>query len=66
MCEYCGEQAELRPYGRKGARICFVCAMTPENKAQTELSFKAQLEAIEGVSVIGTEAGPFPLGGKRS
>ena len=25
QCDYCGEIAELRPYGRDGAAICFPC-----------------------------------------
>ena len=39
QCEHCGRIAELRPYGRNGAAICFDCAMKPENKAETERHF---------------------------
>lgn len=39
ICEYCGKKAETRPYGRNGARICFSCAMMPENKDETEKNF---------------------------
>lgn len=35
-CEYCGKIAELRPYGKDGANICFECGMKPENKDTTE------------------------------
>jgi hypothetical protein len=27
FCEYCGKLAELRPYGKNGARICFNCGI---------------------------------------
>lgn len=42
-CEYCGEVAETRPYGKGGMRICFACGMKPENKAQTEAAFSELL-----------------------
>ena len=29
-CEFCGKFEELRPYGPKGERICFECAMKDE------------------------------------
>jgi hypothetical protein len=38
-CAYCGKYAELRPYGRDHARICFDCATKPENNALTERIF---------------------------
>ncbi|WP_428025057.1 hypothetical protein [Arcobacter sp.] len=33
FCEYCGKLAELRPYGKNGARICFNCGI--KNKEET-------------------------------
>lgn len=42
-CEYCGKMEELRPYGKNGAKICFDCAMKPENKATTEAMFEKVL-----------------------
>lgn len=43
-CEECGTKAELRPYGKGGARICFNCAMsTPEKKAETERNMSIRL-----------------------
>lgn len=36
-CEACGKNAELRPYGSNGERICFDCAMKDE--ATTERRF---------------------------
>jgi hypothetical protein len=36
QCDYCGTIAELRPYGKDGAAICFECAMKPENMATTK------------------------------
>jgi hypothetical protein len=44
-CEYCGELAELRPYGRGGAFICYECGMKPENKSTTDLMFENLLYA---------------------
>lgn len=38
-CEYCGAHKETRPYGKNGARICFKCAMKPENKEETDKNF---------------------------
>ena len=34
FCEYCSKFKECRPYGPKGERICFDCAM--KDKATTE------------------------------
>jgi hypothetical protein len=36
-CEYCNKEAELRPYGKNGAWICFSCGMN--NKEETEKNF---------------------------
>ena len=33
QCDFCGEIAELRPYGPKGEAICFDCGM--KDKAST-------------------------------
>jgi len=61
-CFYCGKAGDLRPYGPKGAMVCFSCAMsTPERKAETESNFKMQLNGVTGPVVIGDEAGPYPL-----
>jgi hypothetical protein len=30
ICEFCDKDAELRPYGPKGERICFDCGMKDE------------------------------------
>ena len=38
FCEYCGKLAELRPYGKNFARICFVCGM--KNKEETDKNMK--------------------------
>lgn len=67
-CYYCGPTDKgMRPYGPKGAWVCFACAMaTPEREAQTGQAFGAQLEAAGPVAVIGEETGPRPLdGGKQ-
>ena len=62
-CHYCGKTDDLRPYGPRGAMVCFCCAMsTPERKGETERNFGAQLDACGVVAVIdGTEIGPYPF-----
>lgn len=65
-CHYCQTGDDLRPYGLRGAMVCFDCAMsTPERRAEAARNFLAQLDAIDGHAVIGTEAGPFPAPGGR-
>lgn len=61
-CHYCGTTNDLRPYGPKGAMVCFDCAMsTPERKAEAEYNFAVQLDAAGPVAMIdGTEVGPYP------
>ena len=61
-CHYCGTTNDLRPYGPKGAAVCFDCAMsTPERKAEAEYNFAVQLDAAGPVAMIdGTEVGPYP------
>jgi len=63
VCQTCGRAKELRPYGFKGALVCFDCAMaTPESKAEAERQFASQFEAAGPVVVIdGSEAGPMPV-----
>jgi hypothetical protein len=62
-CCYCSTSAEeLRPYGPKGAWVCFKCAMgTPEREAEAGRNFGMQLEAAGPVAVIGEEVGPYPF-----
>lgn len=60
-CETCGEVKECRPYGKKGAPICFQCAFaTPEAKVTTEQNYSMQLEAAGPQVLLGLEAGPVP------
>lgn len=61
-CHYCEKTHDLRPYGPKGAMVCFSCAMgTPERKTEAERNFAAQLDAAGSVALIdGTEVGPYP------
>lgn len=61
-CHYCDKTNDLRPYGPKGAMVCFSCAMgTPERKAETGRNFAAQLDAAGPMALIdGTEVGPYP------
>lgn len=61
-CHYCNKTEDLRPYGPRGAMVCFACAMsTPERKAEAERNFQAQLDASGSVAVVdGSSAGPYP------
>jgi hypothetical protein len=61
-CHYCETTHDLRPYGPKGAMVCFHCAMsTPERLKEAERNFGMQLEAAGPVACIdGTHVGPYP------
>lgn len=37
-CEMCGKIEELRPYGPKGERVCFTCAMKDEAAAKRQMN----------------------------
>jgi hypothetical protein len=58
-----GDPAELRPYGPKGAWLCFNCMKSsPEREASAKDAFVAQLDACGSVAVVdGTNVGPYPL-----
>ncbi len=58
-CAYCGANEETRPYGPRGERICFDCAMKPDNKSTTEAMYLATLDAAGPAVVLG-EDGPRP------
>jgi len=62
-CHYCETAGDLRPYGPRGAFVCFECAMsTPERAAEAERNFVAQLDACGPVAVVdGSDVGPYPL-----
>jgi hypothetical protein len=49
-CEYCGRIAELRPYGKNGANICFKCGM--ENIKTTEAEFGKRIAGVDTVVVV--------------
>jgi hypothetical protein len=49
-CEYCGKEAELRPYGKGGAKICFECGMKPEDKAETDRQFEGLLSQVKPIN----------------
>ena len=42
QCDNCGKVAELRPYGKDGACICFECGMKDEK--QTKKMFLRNFE----------------------
>jgi hypothetical protein len=46
-CEYCGTVAELRPYGKDGAHICFECGTK-----DLETTEKMFAKAVEGATII--------------
>jgi hypothetical protein len=46
-CQFCGKEAETRPYGLGGKRICYECAMLPENKSTVEENFGRVLRGEE-------------------
>ena len=74
-CCHCSTAAgELRPYGPKGAWICFDCAMQPTHLEETRRQFAQQIDAalreggiplVGGETIEDTEAGVRPLGGRR-
>ena len=61
-CFYCPKTTDLKPYGPRGAMVCFGCAMsTPDRKAETSRNFGVQLEACGPDAVIdGAGVGPYP------
>jgi hypothetical protein len=61
-CHYCNMPGDLRPYGPKGAMVCFQCAMaTPEREKEAGEMFGLQLNASGPVAVIdGSQVGPYP------
>lgn len=63
-CTDCGEDKELRPYGKGGAWVCFACAM--KDKPEAERRMVAALDAAEaadpnGIAVIGAGGPPRSL-----
>lgn len=62
-CIYCQSALkELRPYGPKGAWICFSCMKdTTDREREAKKQFLLQTEACNGVAVIdGSTVGPYP------
>lgn len=60
-CHYCAATKDLRPYGPKGAMVCFKCGTSPEHNAESTKNFLAQLNSCVGPVEIGTSVGPVPL-----
>lgn len=46
-CELCGTDAELRPYGPNGERICFDCAM--KDRETTRKQFVKVLDGVQDI-----------------
>jgi hypothetical protein len=72
-CHFCGNtERELRPYGPKGAPICFGCMKAdPAREAAAREQFGRKLEDAgrrTGAAAVGSELGPVPFirpGGQR-
>ena len=64
-CYYCSKIGkELRPYGPRGANVCFSCGTSPQHEAETNRNFGALLDEAGPIAVIGEESGPRPLSKK--
>lgn len=37
-CEFCGKIAECRPYGPRGERICYDCAMKDQKTTERQMN----------------------------
>lgn len=61
-CCYCNKTGDLRPYGPKGAMVCYPCATaSPKREQEAKRQFANQLHASGPVAVLdGTEVGPYP------
>lgn len=49
LCEYCGQIAELRPYGKNGANICYKCGHNLENLEETNRRCRALIDSSNSV-----------------
>lgn len=67
-CYVCHQTGDLRPYGPKGAMICFPCMKSdPEREAEAHRQFGAQIDACGPIAILdGSNTGPRPPMGKRS
>ncbi len=61
-CRYCDNTTDLRPYGPKGAPICFKCMKaSPEREKEASDNFSSQMFHCNSDVVVGTNAGPVPF-----
>jgi|WetSurMetagenome_2_1015567.scaffolds.fasta_scaffold277776_2 hypothetical protein len=59
ICEVCGFEVELRPYGPGGKKICCECgARDPE-------STRVRMEAVLKLQMAGTTHAPSMMKGKK-
>ena len=49
-CELCGTVAELRPYGPKGAKVCYQCAMNDPETTEAKANEIAQRVITQALS----------------
>lgn len=60
ICCYCQQPGDLRPYGPKGAWLCYPCMkFSPERGAEAAAQLAAQLNAAGPIATI-DEVGPYP------
>ena len=50
QCSVCGKIAELRPYGKNGAWVCFECGMKDEEEATRQF---AKLIEGDDITILG-------------
>ena len=74
VCCYCSKpdnfpadpDSELRPYGPKGAWLCFGCMQSsPEREEEAHRQLGQQLNAAGPVAIIGEPTGPRPFEGGK-
>lgn len=66
-CSVCGDSeadVDLRPYGKRGAPICWECSIHPDHEEQSALSFALQLLACGDEAFLSVH-GPVPPPGPR-
>lgn len=61
-CHYCEQTKDLRPYGPKGAPLCFKCMKaSPEREKEAAANFSSQMFHCNSDAVVGTKHGPVPF-----
>ncbi len=67
VCCYCEKTGDLRPYGPKGAMVCFKCMKSsPDRERQAASQFSMQMYHCNSDVIVGTKAGPVPFKPRKS